>query len=85
MITWFAMVVVRGRGDAEKRGMVWEPRRRALAVLRERNVPEMVVPGDPGVRELPAMRRRFGAAVMGSLAMDVVVVKGVFVEGRGMV
>lgn len=79
------MVVVRGRGDAEKRGMVWEPRRRSLAVLRERNVPEMVVPGDPGVRVLPAMRRWFGAAVRGWLAMDVVVVKGDFVEGRGMV
>ena len=80
-----AMVVVMGRGEEEKRGMVWEPRSSSLAVLRDRNVPSRVVPGDPGVRVLPAMRRWLGAAVRGWLDMDMVVVRGVFVEGRGIV
>ena len=56
-----------------------------LAVFRDSTVPPRVVPGDPGLRVVPARVMAFGAAVMGWTAMMVVIVFGTVDAVKGIV
>lgn len=67
------------------RGIVFDPTIKELALFRDTYVPEMVVPGAPGVSVDPAIARPVGAAVITWEPMVVVRGLAVGVEVRVMV
>lgn len=67
------------------RGIVFDPTIKELAVFRDMNVPEMVIPAAPGVRVILPIVRPVGAAVMVSLPIVIVRAGGVEAGVRGMV
>ena len=84
VMTWPSIVVIIEFGDADSRGMVFEPTISWLAVSKDSSVPSSVMPGAPGVRTVPATVTAFGAAVIAWPATFVVIVSGTF-DARGIV